>query len=141
MGDYRTFPFPSDPTFNLAPAVSPFDVRSISDSINRAAESLDPSERGAMTVQLNQAGAGAGLVVRAGPVKILGTITKPRAGKFGWSVSGKVSFLIPGVPKPVWFMPEFRGFYRLFRERGDDWFRASWKAFDVLGGKEVRLDG
>lgn len=138
MSGYLGFPSVSQP-YNLGPGVSSFDVRSISDSINRAAESLSDKERGALTVQLNEKGAGAGLVVRIGPGKILGTITKPVAGKFGWSLSGRVSFLAGGPPESVRLLPGFRGAYRFFRERGAWWLVSVFKAFALVSGREVRL--
>lgn len=119
---------------------SPFDIAGIAAQIDQAASSLGVDERGSLTVQVNQDNAGAWLIVRLpGPLspKILAQVTKPKAGPFGWSVSGRISFLTS--PQAVRFCPELRGMYRLFREYRNTRIGAAVKAVAVNAGREVRL--
>ncbi len=142
--------FPS-PWFS-AGSPSPFDIAGIAAELDRAAASLSAAERGSLTIKLNQDGFGTGLVVR-GPLntKAVATITKPRAGRWGWSVGGRIAFLAglaPGseevVPKlkakvPVRVAPEVRGLYRLFRKFGHGRIVAAVRAVRVAQGVEVRI--
>lgn len=139
-----TLGFPPHNTTYSAGTISPFDVAGITAAIDRAASSLKPEERGALTVQLDPSGFGAGLIVRAPlPLKpvILATVTKPMAGRWGWSLQGRVAFLASAPPKPVRVAPVARGLYRLFRARGVSPIAAAAKALAVALGYEVRLDG
>lgn len=132
----------------FAPRMSPFDIAGMSAVIDRAAASLSPAERAALTVQANDSGIGAGVVVRLPlPLKprIVAELTKPKAGRFGWSVSGRVSFLL-GAPalrelRAVRLAPEIRGFYRLFRLFGNGRVASAAKAVAAWFGTEVRLHG
>jgi hypothetical protein len=141
------FPEPSGSVAHFGPS-SPFDVSGIAAAIDRAAASLKPEERAAVTVQLSKTeGFGAGLVVRVplGPLDAaaLATVTRPLAGAWGWSLSGRVSFLA-GVPtplKPVRVAPELRGLYRLFRAAGNGKLRSAFKAAAAARGVQVTLRG
>jgi hypothetical protein len=137
--------FPSPATYSSG-SLSPYDIKSISEAIDRAASALRQDERGMIVAQVNESGAGGGLVVRLpqlGPLKpsALATVTIPRAGRFGWSLSGKIAFLASAPPKPVRLGPEIRGFYRLLRHRGSWPPAAAIKALGLWFGFEVRLDG
>jgi len=146
------FPQPGPPSggggtvYNLGS--SPFDIKAVSDSIDRAASSLKPEERLAITLQLQKnTGFGAGLIVRGpslGRLKSegLATVTKPVAGRWGWSLSGRVAFLkAQPAPEPVRIAPDLRGAYQLFRHRGSNPLAAAMKALALVRGDEVRLDG
>jgi len=129
---------------------SPFDIAGINATIDRAVSALKPEQRVLLTVQLNETGGGAGLVVRL-PLPldsaIVATVTKPTAGRWGWSVGANVSF-IAGVPpkpvladlEPVRVLADLRGLFRLFRGRGHDRFAAALKAVFVSFGYAVALE-
>lgn len=130
---------------------TPFDVAAVSGAIDRAANSLKPGERGALTVQAtNETGFGAGLVIR-GPWKseVLGTLTKPRGGGWGWSVGARVAFLA-GLPDYVHALilepptsthaqPTWLDWYWLFRANGNGRAASAVKATAAVGGLEVRF--
>lgn len=144
-------------TTGTVPA-SPFDIAGISAEIDRAAASLAPTDLGSLTVKLDrESGLGAGLVLRVPKIgqfdpRVLATITRPVAGRWGWSVAGRVAFLAalePGsedvVPKlkaqqRVRIAAEVRGMYRLLR-RWNGPIAAAVKAIAVHNGAEVRLVG
>lgn len=134
---------PSPPTYT-AGSPGAFDIAGISAAIDRAASSLQPDERGSLTIQLDDRGVGAGLIVRGpivGPVKtrMLATVTKPRASRVAWGVAVQASFLYAEEPKPVRVAPELRGLYRLFRQRGHGVITSAVRAIRVNRGFEVRL--
>ena len=142
---YQVAPPPSDPNPTRpweSPFPSPFDIAGIAAAIDRASSSLAPDDRGSVTVQLTREGFGAGLVVR-GPfgAQALATVTKPAAGRWGWSLSGRVAFLagVQEGPKPVRIAPELRGLYRLFRAAANGRARAAAKAIAASLGLEVPL--
>lgn len=149
MSNPLVFPPPGPagaaPSYTLGPA-SPFDIKGISAAIDQAASSLRADERGSLTVKVDQDGAGAGLIVRlpsVGPFdpKVLATVTKPNAGRFGWSLSARVGFLVnQPEPKPVRVAPGMRGLYGLLRHRGRGRLDAALTALALVRGHEVRLD-
>jgi len=153
VSGYLGFPQPvpaaAAPVYHTGPS-SPFDIAGISKAIDDATATLKAHERGALTVKVDQDGAGAGLVVRlprVGPFdpKALFTVTKPNAGSIGWSASARIGFLVGSAGgnrpagEPSRFLPNFRGLYRLLRLRGCGPVDASLKALALIGGEEVRL--
>jgi hypothetical protein len=131
--------FPSPVTYTTA-AISPFDIPGITRQIEQAVATLKPEERASVTVKVDRVGAGGGLVVR-GPfnTSVLAVVTKPYAGRFEWSLSGRVAWLKMPDPLPVRVSPELRGLYRLFRKLGSNPVSAAVKAVRVNGGAEVRI--
>ena len=120
---------------------SAFDIAAITAQIDRATSSLKEGERGSVTVQIDKDSAGAGLVVR-GPLgsQILARVVKPYAGRFEWSLSGRVSFIRKPDPLPVRWFADVRGLYRMLR-KWNGRFQAAVKAVAVRQGVEVRLHG
>lgn len=125
---------------------SPYDIAGITADINRAVASLKPEERGAVTVRVDQGGAGGGLVLRGPSLgritsAVLATVTKPVASRYGWSISGRVSFLAGGqTPEaPARLLPKLRGAYALLRALGHSVPAALLKACAILRGREVPL--
>jgi hypothetical protein len=139
----------------------PFDVAAASAAIDRAAASLHADEHAALTVQLDErTGFGAGLVVR-GPwrTEMLGTLTKPNAGAWGWSVGARVSFLVDStgfatlrlVPPPTarqalgmlepdapsYTAPTFLEWFELFRLQGGGAASSALRALRASQGQAV----
>lgn len=134
--------FPAPVTYT-AGLQSPFDLPGITAAIDLAVATLKPDERGSVTVQLDQGGFGAGLVVR-GPFRtsVLAKVTRPMAGRWGWALSGRVAFLAGGgaeSAKLVRVAPEVRGLYRLFRKLGHGRIVSAARAVRVAQGAEVRI--
>lgn len=143
--------FQAGPTPSYVGTANPFDIAGISADITRAASSLKPEEHGALMVKLDKtSGFGVGGVLRLslpGDPLFMATVTRPLAGDWGWSVSGRVSFLIgsegaaPQEQKPVRIAPRIRGLYRLFRSSGNGKLKAAVKAVQASSGVEVELHG
>jgi hypothetical protein len=123
---------------------SPFDIAAINAEIDRKLASLRPEDTGRVTLQVKDGNFGAGLIIRVpelGKLKpfVLGEVSRPRAGRFSWALTGGVSFLKAEDPKPVRVAPVLRGLYRLFRKRGSNPVVAAIKAVRLNGGAEVRI--
>lgn len=144
-GTLLGFPDPGQPrpTFTAGSGVSAFDIPGISASIDRAIAALRPDQHGRLVIQVDQSGGGAGLVIRL-PVpvveaQVVGIVTKPLAGRWGWSLQAGATFLVGEAPVPVRVAPSIRGFYRLFRYRGDNPAAAAIKAYVASKNRPVRL--
>ena len=137
------FPEPgTTPPAYSAYGVTLGDVASTTAAVNRALASLSDRERGALTVQLNRTGAGAGLIVR-GPFStaFLATVAHPAAGGLDWQVAGRVSFVLgslPGEEQPV-TTADLRAFHTLLRKFGNGRMRAAMKTWRAAQGRPVPL--
>jgi hypothetical protein len=129
------------PVYTAGSPASPFDIVGITQAIERAASSIPADKHGNIALRIDQDGAGLGIVVK-GPfsTEFLGTVTKPRAGSLGWSVSGRVNFAV-SPPKDVLWFSSLRGSYRMFRLLGSGRFEALVKALSLEGGEEVWIVG
>lgn len=132
----------SPPVWSGSLSSSPFDISAITAQIDKAALSLKADERGSVTVQINNTGFGAGLIVRGpGRTSVLATVTKPMAANWGWNLSGRVAFAAELPPQPVAVSPELRGLYRLFRNAGNSKLKSALKAIKVAQGGAVTFRG
>jgi hypothetical protein len=121
-------------------AMGPFDIKGISEDVARAVSAVPADKRGSVVMRLNKDGAGAGIGVR-GPfsMEIFGSVYKPMAGRFEWSVQGKVNFIKSPYKLPVRVCPQVRGWYRVFRKIGKNPITAAVKAVQLANGVEVSI--
>jgi hypothetical protein len=154
-------------TLSAGTVTVPFDVAGASAALDRATATLKPGQHGALTVQMTKStGFGAGLVLR-GPfnMEALGTLSRPPAGGWGWSVGGRISFLkslpddavkpivLEPPPPPlirIWnaamgaavvqhAAPTWSELYGLFRKQGHGKVKAAIKASRLATGAEVTV--
>ena len=133
--------FPAPPTVTAGYGLSSFDIAGITAAIDRAASTLKGDERGAVSISLDRESAGAGLILR-GPfgTQVLARVVKPRASRHEWSLSARVAFIRSPEPRPVRWLADVRGLYRVLR-KWNGRISASVKAVGIRAGLEVRLGG
>lgn len=131
--------FPAPTTVSAGYGLSRFDIPGITAAIEQAAATLKPEDRGAVTVSLDRESAGAGLILRAPfGTQILARIVKPAASRFEWGLSARVAWVKSPDPKPVRWLADVRGLYRVLRNWNGR-ISASAKAVGIRAGLEVKL--